>query len=226
MNTFASVLDVPRAKVRVVVGQRGLHVVQAQPKPRELRWIRAHKVLLWHPAPRIHVSDARYRPQQRFDRVFLNVREVDQCCGVGGSRVRVTLNQVLEDFAHRRGGRAEHRLSARRKLRHGILHPLLDLSSRKIQLHIVVECDGYDGESDLRDGPHAPRSRKAEHGHFHRIGDLLLDLDRRQPSRRRHHDDLIRREIRKCIRRDRRERPCTHDCGQQRCDDHDSSVPD
>ena len=221
---FAAVFDVARAEILVVVRQRRLDVVQGQVVPGEPCRVGADLELLRHPAPGVDVGDARHGPEQRLDDVLLHVGQGDQRGGVGRlGRRAVRLDQVFEDFAHRRCRWPEHRLCARRQLRHGVEHSLLNLRPREVEVDVVVEGDGDDRQARLGDRAHALRARQAEHRDFQRIAQLLLRLDGRQSRCGRHDDDLIGRQVGKGVGPERNKRPDScRSKDQRRADDGDT----
>ena len=132
----------------------------------------------------------------------------------------VRLDQILKDLAHRcsRGPQAWLRLGG--KARDCVLHALLDLRTREVQVDIVLVRDRDDGDARLGDGAHATCPRQPHHGCLHRVADEVLDFVRRQSGCDGDDLHLVRRQVGKRVVIDAREGPRPRNDQEQRGGDH------
>ena len=181
-------LDVAAAEVGVVVGDRGDDVVQREVEAAERFWVDDRRVLLGFAAPGVDLADAGNGEQLVADDPVVQRLELHQRHLRRGDR-------VLVDFAEGRGHGVHLRLQAGRDAALHLVDALRDQLADKIFVHGVVEDDGNHGQVELGGGAHHLQLGHAHHGGFDRIGDELLDLDRRHAGALHRDDDLIVGEV-------------------------------
>ena len=182
---LAFALDVAGADIAVVALERAHDVDQFQPVRRQRRRVRGHQVFLVEAADGVDVGDARHRAQLRLDDPVLDLAQVGRRVGraIRLLRPRLALDGPLVDFTQARGDRPHRRHHAGRQVLARVLQALADELAREVDVGALVEHHRHLRQAVARQRAVGFQVRQAGQHRFDRVGDALLDLERRVARR-------------------------------------------
>ena len=192
---LAAVLDVPTARVGVVLGQRFEHLMQRQAIANQLLGVHQDLVLLHQSAEAVDVGHARHPAQ---DWPHDPILKGAQLHGVPPG----ALERVLVDLAEPSRDGSHLDVHARRQLFACLLESFKDQLAREVVVYVVLEHHGRDRKAELRERPDLGESRQTAHAHLDGVSHELLHLDRRHARGLGEDLDLNIRDIGKRVDRD------------------------
>ena len=180
---LAIALDVTRADVLVVGGDRRDHVVQGEAQRDQSCRVRRDVDLAREAADGVDLGHARHVAQLRTHDPVLQRAQVGggERCAVRLARLRVGFHRVHEDLAHAGGDGAHLRFQSRGQLRLDLLQALGHLLAREVQVGAVLEHHGHLRQPVARDRARVVQSRQSRQGRLDRERHPLFGLQWRVP---------------------------------------------
>ena len=174
-------LDVPGADVRVVLFECLDHIFKAQVVGKQARRIGGDVELLFIAADRVDFGDAAYLPELR---AYYPVLQGTQCSRVVGLTVGlpgrvIGMHRVQVDFTKTRRNRPHRGLDAARQLALGLLQPFVDEIAGPVDIGAVREDDRHLRQAVAGQRARVLQVRQTGDCHFNKVGDALLDFERR-----------------------------------------------
>ena len=178
------------ARIRIVLRDGVVDLVQRQVVLSQLGWIDQHLILLHESAQRVHVNDARDSLEQRTQHpilerpLFRQLRCYDGRIGILRAR---PFHVVLIDFTESCAHRCQHRLHPFRQSFFRRDHSLEHQLAGEVNIDVVLKHDRHLRECEFRERADLRQAGQSGHLKLERIGDEPLDFDRRPPWRVREH---------------------------------------
>ena len=182
---LTAALDVAGADAGVVALERDHHVVEREAVRHELGGVGRDLEILRVAADGVDLGDAGHGAQLRLDDPVLDFAQVGRRVGraVGLLGAGLGAHRPHVDLAQAGGNGPQGRGDARRQALGGLLHALVDELAREVDVGAFLEDHRHLRQAVARDRARLLQPRQPGHRRLHRVGDALLDLERRVAGR-------------------------------------------